>query len=179
MRFRFLPYPPGGGARGGGEDSIDSSQGAVDISLQDTESSDIKRENIVTVKAFVCRGRTLLMIRHENGRWDLPGGRMNIPEPIADTLRREVREELGVEIASADFDHPWVWCWEKQSTSRPLIQNIVGIGYLCELASDDFRPSPPEHIAHTWATAADLRTLNMHDGHRAGYLRWMELHGIA
>ncbi|MDP3770936.1 MAG: NUDIX domain-containing protein [bacterium] len=136
------------------------------------------RENIVTVKAFVRRGRALLMIRHENGRWDLPGGRMDIPESIGDTLRREIREELGVEIASADFDHPWVWYWEHRSTSRPLVQNIVGIGYSCELASDELKYAPPEHVEHAWVTAEQLRELNMHEGHRAGYLRWFELQGL-
>lgn len=135
-------------------------------------------ENIVTVKAFVLRGRTLLMIHHENGRWDCPGGRMDIPEAIGDALRREVREELGVEIASADVDHPWVWYWEHRSTSRPLIQNIVGIGYRCELASDAFRLAPPEHVEHAWVTAEELRGLNVHDGHRAGYLRWLELQDL-
>ncbi|MBI4450074.1 NUDIX hydrolase [Candidatus Uhrbacteria bacterium] len=138
----------------------------------------IVHENIVTVKAFVRRGGALLMIRHENGRWDLPGGRMNIPESIADTLRREVREELGVEIASADFDHPWVWSWEHHSKSRPLIQNIVGIGYPCELASDALQYAPPEHVEHAWITAAQLRELNIHEGHRTGYLRWLELQGL-
>lgn len=142
-------------------------------------SPEIHRENIVTVKAFIRRDDRILLIREENGRWDVPGGRMEIPESISDTLRREVREELGVEILSMDVDRPWVWHWAHQSKKRPLIQNIVGIGYRCELASDDLQLNPPEHVAHTWATAADLRTLNIHDGHRAGYLRWMELHGIA
>lgn len=137
------------------------------------------RENIVTVKAFIRRGNALLLIQHENGRWDAPGGRINIPESLLDGLRREVREEIGVDVSRVDVDRPWVWHWEFQSKSRPLIQNIVGIGYPCEVASDKFQLAPPEHVAHAWVTAAQLRDLNIHDGHRSGYLRWMELQGIA
>lgn len=137
------------------------------------------RENIVTVKAFIQKGNALLLIQHENGRWDVPGGRINIPESLLDGLRREVREEIGVNVTRIDVDHPWVWYWEFQSKSRPLIQNIVGVGYPCEVASDEFQPAPPEHVAHAWVTAVQLRDLNIHDGHRSGYLRWMELQGIA
>ena len=40
------------------------------------------------------------------GAWELPGGKMEPGEAVADTLRREFREELGVEIDAADDCHP-------------------------------------------------------------------------
>lgn len=138
----------------------------------------IVRENIVTVKAFVRRGDALLFIQAENGRWDVPGGRLDIPESLIDALRREVREEIGVELASIDEEHPWTWYWAFESTSRPLVQNIVGIGYACTLASDALRLAPPEHVAHAWVTADQLEDLNVHGGHRTGYLGWMKLQGM-
>lgn len=141
-------------------------------------SSTPLRENIVTVKAFIRRGGTLLFIQHENGRWDVPGGRVDIPETLLDCLHREVREEIGVEIDHVDEDHPWVWYWEFRSKTRPLIQNIVGIGYPCAVASDAFQLAPPEHVAHAWVTARQLQDLDVHGGHRDGYLRWMEFRGM-
>lgn len=139
------------------------------------EEPPITRENIVTVKAFVVRDGRLLCIQNSKGRWDAPGGRIDCPEPLFDALRREIREELGVEIATIDADHPWVWDWQFESKSRPLIQNIVGIGWPCTLASDTLHGDPEECAAYAWVTATELRALDMHDGHRAGYLRWMEL----
>lgn len=115
------------------------------------------------------------VFRMLKGRWNLPGGRINCPEPLVEALRREIREELCVEITSIDADHPWVWDWQPASTSRPSIQNIVGIGWPCTLASRMFRHDPEEHVAHQWVTSSELQALNMHDGHRAGYLRWMRL----
>lgn len=53
----------------------------------------------------------LALIRDDEGRvlvalttyppriWNLPGGRIEIPERITDGLRREVREETGLEVA--------------------------------------------------------------------------------
>ncbi|MDO8425005.1 MAG: NUDIX hydrolase [bacterium] len=145
--------------------------------MQTHESTLEERENIVTVKALVLREGRMLCIQDAGGRWDAPGGRMDIPESIVDALRREVREELGVDIATIDGDHPWVWYWTARSRKRPLVQNIIGIGFPCTLASDDFVPAPPEAVAHAWHTAEELRALDMHDGHKAGYLRWMELQG--
>lgn len=135
---------------------------------------DPQRENIVTVKAFIRRDDALLFIQHENGRWDVPGGRIEIPEALLDALRREVREEIGVELATIDEEHPWVWYWPFQSKTRPLVQNIVGIGWPCTIASEDLRLNPPEHVAHAWVTVSQLRDLNVHEGHKAGYLGWMK-----
>jgi 8-oxo-dGTP diphosphatase len=141
--------------------------------------SAIRRENVVTIKAFVVRDGRFLCIQDARGRWDAPGGRIECPETILDALRREIREELGVELATIDVDHPWIWDWQFESQSRPLIQNIVGIGFSCTLASDALHPDPDECVAQRWVTAAELQALHMHEGHKAGYMRWMQLQKLA
>ncbi|GBD93353.1 GDP-mannose mannosyl hydrolase [bacterium BMS3Abin05] len=37
------------------------------------------------------------------GRWSLPGGVVRLGEPIQDALRREIREECGVDVAVLKF----------------------------------------------------------------------------
>jgi 8-oxo-dGTP diphosphatase len=43
-------------------------------------------------------GRALLVQRRDNHRWEPPGGVLELGETIDDGLRREVREETGLEI---------------------------------------------------------------------------------
>lgn len=44
------------------------------------------------------RGEILLIERTDNGLWALPGGAQEIGESIMDAVRREVREETGIEV---------------------------------------------------------------------------------
>jgi 8-oxo-dGTP diphosphatase len=58
------------------------------------------RSHAVTVKG-VCRradGR-VLACRNHRGEWELPGGRPEVGELFRDCLRREIREETGLDVA--------------------------------------------------------------------------------
>jgi len=53
--------------------------------------------------AAILRDRRLLLVKRlkapEAGHWSLPGGKVDFGERLADAVKREVFEELGVEIA--------------------------------------------------------------------------------
>jgi len=54
-------------------------------------------------KCVITRGDEVLLVRHTYGpreRWELPGGGVRRRERPSEAARREVEEELGVEIAS-------------------------------------------------------------------------------
>ncbi len=56
-------------------------------------------------------GRLLLARRAgepEQGKWDLPGGFLDEGEHPLDALRRELREETGLEIEPLDFVGVWI-----------------------------------------------------------------------
>lgn len=53
----------------------------------------------VAAAIFDASGENVLLIqRRDNGRWEPPGGVLELSETIEDGLRREVREETGIEI---------------------------------------------------------------------------------
>jgi ADP-ribose pyrophosphatase YjhB (NUDIX family) len=55
----------------------------------------------VSVAAVVLddAGRALVIQRRDNGAWQLPGGVLELDEPIEAGVRREVLEETGLEVA--------------------------------------------------------------------------------
>ena len=55
----------------------------------------------VSVAAVVldAAGRALVIQRRDNGAWQLPGGVLELDEPIEAGVRREVLEETGLEVA--------------------------------------------------------------------------------
>jgi len=63
----------------------------------------------IGVKALVVRdGRLLLLHRRDDldlgpGAWDLPGGGVEVGERLVDALRRELREETGFRLRSAEI----------------------------------------------------------------------------
>ncbi len=66
--------------------------------------------NEVVVAALVREGRVLLVHRNPNRRaypgvWDLPGGHIETGETELAALSREMREELGVQVATGSAIH--------------------------------------------------------------------------
>jgi 8-oxo-dGTP diphosphatase len=64
------------------------------------KTSSLKRIDVVA--GLICRdGRLLACQRHENAafplKWEFPGGKLEAAESHSDALRRELKEELGIE----------------------------------------------------------------------------------
>ncbi|MDK1021727.1 MAG: NUDIX hydrolase [Candidatus Hydrogenedentes bacterium] len=58
------------------------------------------------VAVVVVRGDSILLVRHQKGAasyWLLPGGGVDFGEPLAEALRREVREETCLDVRVGDL----------------------------------------------------------------------------
>jgi NAD+ diphosphatase len=79
------------------------------------------------------QGRVLVLVRGEEpgkGRWDLPGGFVDPDESAEDALRREVREEIGLEIADLRYVGSWPNVYEYMGVQY----RTVDAGFVCAAA---------------------------------------------
>jgi 8-oxo-dGTP diphosphatase len=67
----------------------------------------LPRSPSVTVDAIIPKEGRILLIKRKNepfkGYWALPGGFVDYQEPVEDALKREVREEAGLEVDIKGF----------------------------------------------------------------------------
>ena len=116
---------------------------------------------IVVAAALVRDGRVLAQQRafppEVAGRWELPGGRVEPAESVADALVRECREELAVEVIPGEQLGPDV----------PLVSDHVLRVLLARLAQPAATPRATEHAALRWVHPTEFDELDWLDADRA------------
>jgi 8-oxo-dGTP diphosphatase len=108
---------------------------------------------IEVAAAVITRGGRYLVsqrppTKHLAGRWEFPGGKRKPGETIADALRRELAEELGVEaeVGEQVMVIPW---------SYP--DRVILHFHRCRIGAQPVEPREGQAIR--WVTPAELRTL--------------------
>lgn len=112
----------------------------------------------IGVKALIKHEGKVLILREaaydegtNEGKWDIPGGRINSDEPILKGLVREVEEESGLKIEVGEV----VGVFETFPMIKGEECHIVRIFYTATTTSTKVVLSP-DHDAYAWVTVDDL-----------------------
>lgn len=111
----------------------------------------MERKFFFSTKALIIEdNKFLAMYKIVGGKrwWDLPGGRMEFGETAEETLFREIREELGVEIKPIKLIDTWNYMSNENSQT-------VGVIYYSEIISGEIIISE-EHDGYEWIRIDDI-----------------------
>ena len=96
---------------------------------------------------IVDRGRTVLIRRGTEpllGQWSIPGGTIEIGETLEEAVRRELREETGLEVRVLElielFDRIYLenGAVPSQDKKKPRYHYVIA-DYLCEMVGGEAR----------------------------------------
>jgi len=78
------------------------------------------------------QGRMVVLVRGKEpgkGQWDLPGGFVDPGETAEEALRREVREEIGLEVTALRYLGSWPNVYEYMGVRY----RTLDLGFVCEV----------------------------------------------
>jgi 8-oxo-dGTP diphosphatase len=131
----------------------------------------MENQIVVAVKAIILYGRRALIIQRSyeditgGGSWEFAGGKLEFGEDLDTGLKREVMEEVGLQIKVKKL----LYASTFQSGKN---RQVVIINYLCHSMSDQVILSE-EHVKYLWA---DKKTMKQYLS--KGILRDLESNNI-
>lgn len=122
----------------------------------------------VSIKGVVFRGDGVLLAQNDRDEWELPGGRLEVGETLEQCVRREIREETGLDVVVGPVLHSWVF-------EAVPGRHVVVIAYGCLLAGPTQEPvASPEHAAVRFVSPGALEGVNLPVGYRAAISAWRD-----
>ena len=126
-----------------------------------------KKEHIVTsVVAVILNDDQEVLLTQRNvppfkGEWVMPGGKIDLGEPIVKALQREVMEEVGLQVDVEDlldvFEHV---------TPGDENYHFIILFYLCRPRYCDIAHNQEEVAEARWVSQQDLAAYKMPEGTR-------------
>ena len=112
---------------------------------------------IVSAGVVLEKGRVLLTQRkvgaHLEGLWEFPGGKVEPGEDPRDALKRELREELGIEVMVGDAVDVTFHKYEEADKA------VLLLFFDATRTNHSAEPTAIDVAAFQWATVSDLDAL--------------------
>ena len=124
----------------------------------------------------IHRDRALLILRGSEplkGEWSIPGGMLELGEELTDAVRRELKEETGLEVEPLDC----ILVFDRIMREGERVKyHFVIVDYLCRRKRGRLRPAS-DVVDARWVRREDLPQYHLTDMATAVILRAFALMG--
>lgn len=118
------------------------------------------------MKGVIVKDGKVLIIREaatygdgtQRGRYHMPGGRIEPGEHFEEALRREIKEETGLEV---DIEYP-LYVGEWHPVIREVPHQIIGVFWVCKPKTNKIKLST-EHDDFQWVKPKDRKNFDIMD----------------
>ncbi|CAN5291580.1 NUDIX hydrolase [soil metagenome] len=125
----------------------------------------------VSVKGVVFHRGEVLLLRNERDEWELPGGKLEPGEEPAETVVRELREELGIETKALTLLDSWVY------HIADGVEVLI-LTYGCHAENFEHLAVSHEHKALGRFAPEDIAGLKMPEGYKRSIASWHHLQRV-
>jgi 8-oxo-dGTP diphosphatase len=111
--------------------------------------------------------------RNDAGKWDFPGGSVEFGETCKGAIKREIREEFGIEIEILDMIELVDHIMPEQG------QHWVSPSYVARLTKGTPKIMEPKKISEIkWIDLKDIDPRGLSEASKSNLKRYIELHGM-
>ena len=133
----------------------------------DNEDREYPKHPLVGVGAIIFRGDTVLLVKRNKepskGLWSIPGGLVELGESVKDAMRREVREECGIDVQPKELFEV-VDAVSRDPMGRVRFHYVI-VDFLADWRGGE--PMAGSDVAAVWWTPlVDIPTLNITESSR-------------
>lgn len=119
----------------------------------------------ISIKGVLFIKGEVLLLRNERDEWELPGGRMDPGETHEETLVREFREELSIEVELRDR-------LDRYEFEVIPGSSVTIVTYGCRLRGEFAPRVSEEHTAFGLHALEDLERIPLPEGYRRSIQAW-------
>lgn len=115
----------------------------------------------VSTKALIVRNEKVLLVMEADGKWELPGGGLEVGESFESGLRREIKEEIGVALLAISKQPIYTWTLVVEEENASITPKVILV-FKATVDSFNFVGNSAESLKIEFFSKEEMRKLNLH-----------------
>lgn len=114
----------------------------------------------ISIKGVVLFNDKIVLLKNEREEWELPGGRIELDETPQETVKREIKEELNLDVVVGDIIDAWMYDIGNKG-------NVFIVSYMCKLSEENVSniQISDEHKEIGWFDINEIDNISLPKGY--------------